>query len=265
MTITPSNLWNPDQYLKFAGPRLRPALDLLAAIQHPDPKVIYDLGCGAGNVTRFLMERWPGATLTGIDNSPSMLEKARAEHPDLVWAEGDLSTWRAETPADVLYSNAALHWLLPDHEGLFKRLLTCLAPGGVLAVQMPRNIEAPSHQLIYDVAKSGPWADKLAVPIAQERRVPAPEFYYDLLTPLAATVDIWQTTYTQVLDGDNPVAEYTKGSVLKAFLDHLTDATDQRAFFETYSEQVQAVYPKRADGKTLFPFTRLFLVVTARR
>ncbi len=256
--------WNPDQYLKFAEPRLRPALDLMARVRHDNPRMIYDLGCGPGNVTGFLLDRWRTARVTGVDNSVSMLEKARAGRPDIGWEYADLGDWAPDRPADILYSNAALHWLLPDHAGLFKRLLEGLAAAGVLAVQMPRNIEAPSHQLIYETAKAQTWRVKLEKPVSEERRVPPPEFYYDLLSPLAESVDVWQTTYTQVLEGENPVAEYTKGSVLKPFLDALDDDAERDAFFRAYTEKVNAVYPARADGKTLFPFTRIFMIVAAR-
>ena len=253
--------WNPDQYLKFSAPRLRPAIDLLAAVPSTRPGTVYDLGCGAGNVTRLLAERWPQADITGVDDSASMLAKAATEQARVRWVERGLAQWRADRPADLIYSNAALHWL-PDHARLFPALLAQLAPGGVLAVQMPRNFDAPSHTLIADTVRAGPWRARLE-PLLQPPPVAAPEFYFGVLAPLAERVDIWQTEYLQVLEGTDPVKEWTKGTWLKQFLDAL-DAPERDAFEQDYAARLRVAYPMRADGRTLFPFRRLFIVASAR-
>ena len=222
---------------------------------------VCDLGAGAGNVTRLLAARWPQARITGVDASAEMLDRARAELPGIEWVRADLAGWQPPRPVDVLYSNAALHWL-SDHEHVFPRLLAAVAPGGVLAVQMPRNFHAPSHTAIADTARSGPWRDRLAellrpVPVA------APEVYYDILAPRAAAVDIWETEYLHVLGGEDPVKEWTKGSWLKPFLDALEEP--ERGQFEArYAEAVAAAYPRRGDGRTLLPFRRLFILAHAR-
>ena len=253
--------WNPDQYLKFAAPRLRPAVDLLAAVPAARPQLVYDLGCGAGNVTRLLAQRWPDAQVVGVDDSASMLARAAAELPQARWVQQSLAQWRAERPADVIYSNAALHWLA-GHRELFPSLVAQLAPGGVLAVQMPRNFGAPSHTMIADTVRAGPWRAKLE-PLLQPSPVAPPEFYYDVLSPLVARLDIWETEYLQVLEGQDPVKEWTKGTWLKQFLDALEEP--QRSAFEAaYAARVRGAYPPRADGKTLFPFRRLFIVALAR-
>lgn len=253
--------WNPDQYLMFEAPRLRPALDLLAAVPALDPKLVYDLGCGAGNVTRLLARRWPRAELTGVDDSAAMLARAAEVFAGARWLHQGLAQWRAERPADVVYSNAALHWL-PDHARLFPALLAQLAPGGVLAVQMPRNFDAPSHTLIADTVRDGPWRERLE-PLLRPSPVAAPEVYHDLLAPRAARLDIWQTEYLQVLDGTDPVKEWTKGTWLKPFLDALDEA-QRDAFEREYAQRLRSAYPTRADGRTLFPFRRLFIVAVAR-
>jgi trans-aconitate 2-methyltransferase len=253
--------WNPDQYLMFAAPRLRPAVDLLAAVPAAEPRIVYDLGCGAGNVTRLLAQRWPQAELTGVDDSAAMLAKAAEVLPGARWLQQGLAGWQAPAPADVIYSNAALHWL-DDHARLFPRLLGQLAPGGVLAVQMPRNFGAPSHTLIADTVRAGPWHAHLE-PLLAPSPVADPAFYYDLLSPRVARLDIWETEYLQVLDGPDPVKEWTKGTWLKQFLDALDEP--QRAAFEAdYARRLREPYPMRADGKTLFPFRRLFIVAVAR-
>ncbi len=249
--------WDPAQYLAFGGHRLRPALELLLRIPLTDPARVVDLGCGAGNVTTHLRNRWPRAEIVGIDNSPQMLEEAARAEPGVKWVEADLTTWEPDAAPDVLYANASLHWV-EDQRGLFSRLMGWLAPGGALAVQMPRNFDQPSHTLMNDAAAAGPWAERLA---RVEQRVPVedPESYHDLLAPLAAQVDVWETRYLQVLEGDNPVAEFTKGSWLKPKLDALEEPWKSE-FEAEYRRLVLASYPPRKDGTTLFPFTRLFII-----
>ena len=252
--------WDPSQYLKFAGHRLRPALDLMGRIDAGSPATVYDLGCGTGNVTRILADRWSDARVIGVDSSPDMLAAARTESPAIAWVEADLNTWTPDSPADVLYSNAAFHWL-DDHETLFPHLVGLLAPGGVLAVQMPRNHAAPSLACIIEAAEAGPWIDTLR-PILRPAPVAAPEVYYDILRPLVSELEIWETVYVQALEGDNPVVEWTMGTALRPALDAL-EGQDRALFLAEYTERVQAAYPKQADGRTLLPFRRLFM--TARK
>jgi len=249
--------WDPAQYLKFNTPRMRPALELLARIEVEAPETVCDLGCGPGNITGFIQNKWPAARVIGVDSSAAMLDQAREKYPDNAWAKADLTEWRPEAPADVLYSNAAFQWL-GEHETLFPRLVSHLNPGGVIAIQMPRNWQAPSHTAMRDAAEASPWADRL-LPNIRSDPVADPDVYYDLLRPLLAELDIWEVEYLQVLDGDNAVAEWTKGTALRALLDVL-DADEQDEFFAQYSAITQKLYPRRADGATLYPFRRLFMV-----
>jgi len=252
--------WDPAQYLRFSGERMRPAVDLLARIAHEAPATVVDLGCGAGNLAPLLQARWPRARLTGVDSSPEMLARARQEHPSAQFVQADIAAWRPAQPVDVLYSNAALHWL-DGHETLFTGLVEALAPGGVLAVQMPRNFGAPSHTSIVEAIEQGPWRSRLE-PILRREPVPPPGFYWRLLEGRVEELQVWETEYLQVLSGENPVAEYTKGTWLKQFLDRLQGA--ERAAFEAdYRARVLGWYPPEQDGRTLFPFRRLFVV--ARR
>ncbi|MFC3677797.1 methyltransferase domain-containing protein [Ferrovibrio xuzhouensis] len=253
--------WDPTQYLKFAGERLRPAIDLLGRVPLADPATVVDLGCGAGNLSPLILQRWPGATLTGVDSSPAMLAKARAGYPQAEFIEADIATWRPPEemggPVDLLYTNAALHWL-DHHETLIPGLLDSVTPGGWLAIQMPCNFAAPSHTCIVDAIEQGPWRAKLE-PYLRRRPVAEPGVYWRLLQDRTAALDIWETEYLQVLSGDNPVAEYTKGTWLKQFLDRL-DGAERDAFEADYRARVGAAYPKEADGRTLFPFRRLFIL-----
>lgn len=249
--------WDPTQYGKFADARLRPALDLLAQVDLVEPAAIYDLGCGTGRMTDLLARRWPDARVTGIDSSPAMLAAARRDFPGQSFIEADLQNWAAETPADLLFSNAALQWL-DHHERLFPRLLRQVRPGGRLAVQMPRNHDQTSHQAMLAAAEAGPWRDRLK-PLLRRSPVAPSETYYALLASDARHVDIWETTYLHVLSGENPVAEWTKGTALKPLLDAL-EGSMREDFGAAYRARVAAAYPQAADGRTPFPFRRLFIV-----
>lgn len=250
--------WDTDQYLKFADHRTRPAIDLLNRIGIDRPTRVVDLGCGAGNVTRLLAERWPRAQVVGIDPSPDMLARARREHPDLTFTQDGAATWQPDRSPDVLYSSAALHWL-GDHETLFPSLFDKVAPGGWLAVQMPRNFGQPSHTSVAAAAEDGPWGERLA-PLIKPAPTHDPAVYLDLLAARADHVDVWETDYIQILSGENPVAEWTKGTWLRPFLDAL-EGKDREGFEAAYRRRVRAAYPPRPDGKTVFPFRRLFLVL----
>ena len=249
--------WDPAQYLKFAGHRLRPALDLLNRIDLSAPGHVYDLGAGAGNVTRLLRARWPEARITGVDDSAEMLAKAAAESPDITWQQADLGTWRPSHAADLIYSNAALHWL-PDHARLFPALFEALAPGGVLAVQIPRNFSAPSHTSISEAARNGPWRAKLE-PLLRPAPVHEPDVYYGLLAGKAKSIDMWETEYVQALEGKDPIKEWVKGTWLRPLLDAL-DGREREEFEAAYARLVARAYPPRPDGRTLFPFRRLFMI-----
>jgi len=253
--------WDPTLYSTFAQPRLRPALDLLARIETEAPARVVDLGCGTGNVTRILAQRWPGAHVTGIDSSPEMLAAAREGGGGVAYALADMAAWRADPPADILFSNAALHWL-GDHAGLFPRLLGQLAPGGWLAVQMPHNHYAASHTIMAEAAAAGPWAGVLA-PLAGRFPVADLSYYYDLLAPGAELLDLWETEYLHVLDGDNPVVAWTMGTTLRPLL-AAAEGDWRDGFLAEYSARIAAAYPRRPDGKTLFPFRRLFMVARRR-
>jgi trans-aconitate 2-methyltransferase len=254
--------WDPTCYLRFGAQRLRPAADLLARVPLSAPASIVDLGCGPGNATRLLAARWPEAALTGVDLSAEMLAEARRDGPDAEWVEADLADWAPERRFDLVYSNATLHWLA-HHEVLLPRLMTFLRPGGVLAVQMPRNFAAPFHALMRDTAASGPWAARLAG-LLRDDPVGAPAFYYGLLSGVASSLDIWQTEYLQVLEGEDAVLKWVRGTALRPVIEAL-DAEMFDAFEARYAERLRAAYPRRPeDGCTLFAFRRLFIVAFAR-
>ncbi len=253
--------WDPSQYLKFADIRTRPAAELLARVPLASQARIADLGCGPGNSTELLKARWPEAFTTGVDNSPDMLAKARKAHPDWVWEASDIGEWAPAEPFDLIFSNSTLHWL-PQHEKLLPRLMDLLRADGVLAVQMPNNFTAPAHRLIRETAADGPWRDWL--PDVDDWHPPMESSdYFAILAPLARTVDIWETEYVQVMDSAAAIAEWTKGSALRPFLDRLDHAM-QSEFMARYTEALKAAYPPQADGRVLFLFKRIFFVAQRR-
>jgi len=254
--------WDPAQYLKFADERLRPGFDLLARIGELPGGPITELGCGTGVHTRAIAARWPDRAVTGFDLSTEMLGEAAAELSRIRWQQGDIAAWRAGEQQALVFSSATLQWV-DDHPRLLPHLLRQLAPDGVLAIQMPRNFQAPSHVVMREVAAAGPWAQRLA-PLLRPDPVASPETYYDLLAPLSrGGVDFWETEYLHILagpsDGESPVLAWTRGTALRPLLEPLT-APERRDFAARYDEALKSAYPRRADGKTLLPFRRLFMI-----
>ena len=250
--------WGPNQYLHFADSRLRPAFDLIGRIPPVDGEVVWDLGCGTGNVPRLLAERWPDADVCGLDSSADMLDEAR-EIEGTTWLQGDIAEWEPPSPVDVLFSNAAYHWAA-DHDDLLPRLLRTVRLGGVFAAQMPRNTAEPSQQLLYETARSELWSAQVGH-LACEDPVDQPSAYYDRLAPDTATLEIWEAIYLHVLTGDDPVANWTRGTSARRFLDTLP-AEEADEFFADYAGRLRAAYPARPDGTTLFGFRRLFVLAT---
>ncbi len=249
--------WDPTQYLRYGDERLRPALDLLARIPAEAPERVVDLGCGPGNVTRLLKERWPAAQVLGLDSSETMLERARQNAPDIRFEQADLARWTPDDPPGILYSNAALHWL-GDHDSLFPRLVSELPEGGWLAVQMPNMHDEPLRRLQLEVARRGPWAEGLGDSQSARGILPA-GIYWDLLRPLSRSLQIWETVYLHALQGENAVVQWAMGSSLRPFLDQLPQH-HHAGFLAAYGEAMAAHYPRRPDGVTLLPFRRLFLL-----
>lgn len=249
--------WDADQYLKFGGHRTQPSRDLIARVPLAAPQRIVDLGCGPGNSTEMLALRFPDAEVTGVDSSPEMLVQARQDHPGMRWIEADIAGWSSGGAPELIFSNAALQWL-PDHATLFPALLAQLPPGGVLAVQMPRNFAAPNHSLLRETAAEPRWAARMP---DEARLMPVgePGFYHDLLAPRAARLDIFEIEYLHVMEGPEGIVEWMKGSGLRPFLQRL-DASEHGEFLASYLERLKQAYPRRASGEVLFPFRRIFLV-----
>ena len=247
--------WDPARYLRFADHRTRAAAELLARIPHAAPTSVVDLGCGPGNSTRLLADRWPDANIVGIDSSEAMLARARADHPDIEFALGDAASWSSPEAVDVVYTNAALHWI-DDHLSLLPSLLANVAPGGSLALQIPNNYQRPAHAEAHRIVREH-FADLDGVLL--DRRFDM-ESHYAALADAGAQVDVWETTYLQALEGEDPVVAWTSGTFLRPLLDALGDRREQ--FLTRYPQAMRETYPPRADGITLLPFPRIFAVAT---
>ena len=256
-------MWDPGQYLRYADERARPFFDLLARVRATDPGYVADLGCGPGNLTVTLAERWPGAQVVGVDNAEEMISAARSQpspHPSVSFVAGDVRTWRPERPLDVLVSNAVLQWV-PDHRRVVSQWPGLLAPGGWLAFQLPGNFDQPTHAILLDLVRSARWAPLLAG-VSLNRQAEDPAGYLDLLAGAGCSVDAWETTYLHVLHGAHPVVEWYRGTGLRPVLAAL-DPGQAEEFLADYSEQIEAAYPAAAYG-TVLPFRRVFVVAQAR-
>jgi len=251
--------WEPKTYLQYADLRFRAGLDLIARIPKRDYRIIYDLGCGTGHLTHILADHFSEARVTGVDSSPEMLAEARREFSKICWLEADITSWEPKTPPDLIFSNAALQWV-PNHQTLLPTFLRLLEGGGVLALQMPRHFESPSHLALKDLVQEKRWRVKLE-PLLLEP-VPSAQTYWEWLSPHAADVDIWETIYLQVLNGKDPVVDFMRGTALRPFLSVLSER-EAIDFLAAFAELMAVSYPPQTGGQTLFPFRRLFVV--ARR
>jgi trans-aconitate 2-methyltransferase len=250
--------WNPTLYSKFEAERMRAARDLLARIPLEKASLAYDLGCGPGNSAELLLRRFPDARIVGLDTSDAMLAHARVRTPQATFVKEDIADWAPEVQPDLIFANAALQFL-PDHDQLFPRLMSYLAPGGVLAAQMSNTANESSHALMRMVAADGPWSTRL-VPIAKTQPLIADfESYYDWLGPTASQIDIWMTTYVHPLDGAHSIADWFAGSALQPFLERLGDE-ERCEFLARYRAGLKDAYPAQPDGRTLFAYPRLFIV-----
>ncbi|SMO60288.1 trans-aconitate 2-methyltransferase [Paracoccus laeviglucosivorans] len=252
--------WSAAQYLKFAGERTRPALDLLNRVPLDAPGKVMDLGCGPGNSTALLVERFGNAHITGLDSDADMIATARKALPDCHFQLETIEEWQPDQPVDLIYANASLQWI-PDHTTLMPRLVSLLAPGGVLAVQMPDNLDEPPHQRLAELGRDPRWSDKLETARGARHTPLSPAQMHALLRPLCTGVDIWRTTYYHEMADINGVVEWFKGAALRPYLAALS-AEEQTEFLDEYRRALAPSYPDLGAG-VLLPFPRMFLI--ARR
>jgi trans-aconitate 2-methyltransferase len=250
--------WSAHQYAKFEDERTRPARDLLAQVPLDHVSRGIDLGCGPGNSTELLIERYSATAIAGLDSDADMLAAARSRLPYTTFIEADLATWQPEQSHDLIFANAVFQWL-PDHLAIFERLIGSLETGGVLAVQMPDNLDEPSHLAMEATAAEGPWATLFKGAATRRAALPPPAAYYDRLKPLVERLDIWHTVYNHPMADAAAIVEWVKGTGLRPYLDRA--GPEHRAgFLAAYRERIDAAYSRLAGGGILFRFPRLFLV-----
>jgi trans-aconitate 2-methyltransferase len=252
-------MWDPQRYLVFGDERARPFHDLMSMVRAQEPAEVVDLGCGPGNLTVTLAQRWPHARIIGVDSSAEMVAAARQlEGIEVVLA--DLRDWTPDRPVDVLVSNATLQWV-PNHLDLLPRLVGSVSPGGWFAFQVPGNFTGPSHVLLYRVADSPRWSDRVGRGQVARPASYSPEDYLAVLVRLGCAVQVWETTYFHVLSGEDAVLDWVAGTALRPVLSVLDD-DEQAAFVAEYGELLRTAYPRRSYG-TVLPYRRIFAV--ARR
>ncbi len=250
--------WNPDLYLQFKEERTQPARDLTARIAVEKPKDIVDLGCGPGNSTQVLRDRWPGANILGVDYSYEMIEKANTSCPNGQWLRADLRDWNPEDSWNIVFSNATLQWI-PDHRRLIPRVFSLVRPAGVLAVQLPANQDAPLHRALLEVARRNEWKD-LTSGCEDLITYHEPGFYYDILSALSPRVFLWKTAYYHVLQNHQGLIEWYSSTGMKTYLDRLPEEKQKESFRRQVLEACRASYPVQKDGRILYPFERLFFL-----
>ncbi|MEV4614393.1 methyltransferase domain-containing protein [Kitasatospora sp. NPDC049258] len=253
--------WDPSQYLRYADQRTRPLHELLARVPElPPAPTVLDIGCGPGNSTAVLRERWPDAAITGIDTSAEMLATARtaAGEPTADYLLADAARYDpAPAAPDLIASNATLQWV-EGHLDLLPRWAGALRPGGVIAFQVPGNFDRPSHTLLAELRRSPRWRAALGEDRIRAG-VPAPDAYLAALLDAGCTADVWETTYLTLLPGPDPVLEWTKGTALRPVLELLADPVERAAFLAEYAALLREAYPAGPHG-TVFPFRRIFAV-----
>ncbi|MGF6114141.1 methyltransferase domain-containing protein [Pseudomonas frederiksbergensis] len=266
LTPVPGNTaWDAKAYQQFSRLRQRPVNELLDRVDLEHPRHIYDLGCGTGIATQLLAKRWPRARLMGVDSSEQMLAEARGLPIRALWKHCDVLDWQPEQPADLLFAAAVLHFI-GGHEQLLPRLLQQLNPGGCLAAHMPDWRDALWYRLMLDTLEdAGPGGTPLGTPALRQRMAARPllslEEYYRLLAPITRTLDIWETEQLQVVDGKSPIYDWVKVSALRPVMQGLKPE-EQARFIYHYLMRVHRHYPPETDGRTLFPFKRIFIVAT---
>ncbi len=256
-----SSDWNPELYRQFEDERTRPARELLARVALQDPKRVFDLGCGPGNSTELLVERFSSAEIIGTDNSERMLVEARARLPKCRFELSDITRWQPSQAPDLIYANAALQWV-ESHDELIPRLFDSLAPNGVLAIQMPDNREEPTHRLMRELASLAPWSGLIASAASVRTKILPLYGYYDLLAPHAAEVDVWRTAYQHPMASPAKIVEWVSSTGLRPFTDPLPEA-ERASYLAEYERLIAQAYLPRADGRLLLAFPRMFIV--ARR
>jgi trans-aconitate 2-methyltransferase len=251
--------WDPIQYERFRRERAQPFFDLLRRLPEIPVQRAADLGCGTGDLTRLLLERWPTAQVWGVDNSAEMLSRAGSGVASrLTWVQADLRDWRAPAPLDVIMSNAALHWV-PGHAQLLAHLTSQLSPGGILAVQLPHNRAEPAYRLVAESIKRPCWAGRFPSDILQIT-VESAAWYIRKLQGLGFHAEVWETIYYHQLPDAAAIVEWLKGTAMRPLLSMLSQ-DEAAVLLQELHSGIARIYPTDTSG-VIFPFRRLFFIAS---
>jgi trans-aconitate 2-methyltransferase len=250
--------WNPDLYLKFGKERIQPSLDLTARIDFEKPSKIIDIGCGPGNSTQVLLNRWPDSTIIGADNSPSMIKKATSDYPNQKWILFDAGKDTMDEKFDIVFSNSTIQWI-PDHDVLLTKFSNLLNESGVLAIQIPLFFDMPIGRSISEIAKNSKWFTAMQG-VDTLFTINTVSYYYDHLAKYFNQIAIWKTDYYHVMESQFSILEMTRSTGLKPYLERLADDNEKMHFESLVLEKIKHDYPLQSDGKVLFPFKRLFFI-----
>jgi trans-aconitate 2-methyltransferase len=252
--------WNPDLYLRFGKERIQPSIDLVSRIKFDNPSKIIDIGCGPGNSTQVLAQRWPDSNIIGIDNSPAMIEKAKKDYPDQNWEILDAGKDEFHDKYDIIFSNATIQWI-PDHEALFKKLFRSLNKRGLIAIQIPMFWDMPLGKAIVSISRRDCW--RSATGGASEIfTMHNYSFYFDQLSLFSNDIDIWETYYLHIMDSHLSILEMVRSAGLRPYLDCLENENDKKDFEAQVLLEITKDYPKQKNGKVIFPFKRLFFIAS---
>lgn len=250
--------WNPQLYLKYKNERTQPSIDLVSRIDAENPEKIIDIGCGPGNSTRVLAQRWPESIITGLDNSPAMIEKAGMDYPDQEWILSDISGFETDIKYDIVFSNAAIQWI-PGHENLLLKLFSFLSTGGALAIQIPQFNEMPLGKSLEKISGKIKWKE-LTHGCRELFTYHESGYYYDILAQSSNSIEMWETSYCHVMDSHESILEWIRSTGLKPYIDRMKDDFMKSEFEYEVLESIRQDYPEQKNGKVLFPFKRLFFI-----
>jgi trans-aconitate 2-methyltransferase len=250
--------WNPQLYLRYKAERTQPSRDLVARIKLENPESIIDLGCGPGNSTQILVERWPHADIIGLDKSLGMIEKAMEDYPNQKWILGDAANMEENRKYDLVFSNATLQWI-PNHHLLMPKLFKHVNPNGVMAVQLPANQNSPLHQLLIATSRRRKWSD-YTEGVDKLLTYNSAGFYYDVFSEFAQNIAVWETVYHHIYNSHQDLIEFYRSTAMKPILERLPNDSAKNEFEKELLSEYQKIYPVQRDGKILGSMKRLFIV-----
>jgi len=252
------NDWNPDLYMQFSSERTQPSIDLIGKINQIEPKSIIDIGCGPGNSTQVLVNRWPKSQITGLDSSTAMIKKAKQDYPNQEWIVADALTYNPEIKYDIIFSNAVIQWI-PNHEKLLTKFHENLTDNGIIAIQIPLFWDMPLGQIINNTAKDDRWKTKTES-VSNLFTIHDYSFYFDQLSELFNSIEMWETHYMHILNSHIAILEMMRSTGLKPCLERLDDDSEKNKFEEEVLKKIRNAYPIQKNGKVLLPFKRLFFI-----